>query len=65
MPRNKGTGRAHKSGTGIKKTQVARRIISAVKVKSEDAERSTGGAGSADPALDAGACVACVACALA
>ena len=35
MPRNRGTSRASKSGTGVKKDQPARRIISKVKAKSE------------------------------
>ena len=36
MPRNRGTSRASKSGTGIKKDQPARRVLSHVKFKSEE-----------------------------
>ena len=37
MPRNRGTCRASKSGTGVKKKQIARRELSHVKFKSEEA----------------------------
>ena len=58
MPRNKGTCRAHKAGTGIKKSQTAQRIISHVKVKLEHAADTKGGTeSSTDHTLDVvGAC---------
>ena len=58
MPRNRGTSRASKSGTGIKKDQPARRVISHVKIKSEVQVAAEGGSSAAhalqpdEPALE-------------
>ena len=65
MPRNTGTCRAHKSGTGIKKGQVARRVIKSAKCGAPDAAAARCEASSAAHALDALDAGACVACALA
>ena len=53
MPRNHGTCRAHKTGTGVKKKLAARRIISNGQIKKKQAAAAKGGAGSTEHALNA------------